>query len=173
MTTGRLPRQWFGPAALATLGVLLVVLGVVGATMLVKTLNTAQPPAITQMGQPFEVSDGVSVQIDPPKHFKPSTLATNAAGAIRFVSVTVTIVNNSGENLDPSEFTLAASADGMALSEVRDPPKGVVGAPRTTIVPGGSVSYKTAFGLRYNHRMQLQVDARLPDRDPAIFVGQA
>lgn len=125
-------------------------------------------------GQRTSWPDGTAVTVSEPKRYTPSDTAATTGGSARFVVVTVTIENQGQKNLNASDFTLAASANGEQADRVFDTANNVAGEPNTVVLPGKKATYRAAFGLTTAGPAELQVQATPSfgfGYKPAIYVG--
>lgn len=114
------------------------------------------PPEATESGPvqglPFGETlaweDGVSMTVSAPEPFTPSDLAVGADQAVNVV-FTLTITNDSSENVQPIVVSTLSSGDTEA-SRILDvgAEGGQVGIPPTTpIVPGDSITWQEAWSV--------------------------
>ena len=103
-------------------------------------------------GDTFTWDDGVALTVSAPEPYTPSPFAVGATGGENVV-FTLTVTNNSAENLQPVPFPTLRSGDQEAsqIFDVGEDLEGNgddVGIPPTAIVPpGGSVSWRVAWSV--------------------------
>ena len=122
--------------------------------------STDVAPAQTQatFGQTVAYPDGVSVTVGPPSPFVPSSSAAGADGPQNVV-VQVTVTNGTQAAIEPSSINLDATFRGADASEIFDFGSDLRRKPSTSLLPGRSVTFQSAFSLAAGSG-ELQVDAR-------------
>ena len=131
---------------------------------------------IGAFGQTITWPDGLAVTVSEPQAYQPSSAAATSRAPARYVSLTVTLTNESAKNVEAAGTTMAVTANGTAADQVFDTAKGIGGSPTSTVLPGKSITYTVAFGLPTTARADLQVEVRPSfgiGYQPAIFTGQA
>ncbi len=121
-------------------------------------------------GAPFTWSDGLAVKVSKPAAFTPSETAAGTDQFDKFVVMTVTITNGSKAKYDPSLFYMTVSSGDQEADQVFDSGKGVSGSPSTSVLPGRSVSFKQAFGVKDPKDIVAEVRPGV-DYDSAIFTS--
>lgn len=113
-------------------------------------------------GETMTWDDGVALTVSAPEPYTPSDFAVGATRASHVV-VTLTITNDSTEDLQPLPLPSLSSGD-QEVSRIFDlgsdltSPADDVGIPPTaTIEPGGSVSWRAAWSLDDPSSLTLQV----------------
>jgi hypothetical protein len=139
--------------------------------------NGARPASeavAVAFGQRVSWPDGLAVTLSAPAPFRPSDSAFHNAGDVRFVTVTVTVMNGARSEIPLDGFLLTATADGAKADRVFDSANGIDNEPQTTIRPGGSVSYRAAFGTAtpVPARIRVQATPRYGvGYEPTTFLG--
>ena len=103
-------------------------------------------------GETMTWDDGVALTVSVPEPYTPSDFAVGATQA-NTVVFTLTITNNSTEDLQPLPLPTLSSGD-QEVSQVFDIGSDVIGPgddvgipPTATVEPGGSVSWRVAWSL--------------------------
>lgn len=96
-------------------------------------------------GETYNYDSGVTLTVSAPEEFTPGPYAAGTDQAHNLV-FTLTIVNGTKKNLDPSPFTSVSSASTEA-SQIFDTTNGLDSAPSTVILPGGTITWKEAFSV--------------------------
>jgi hypothetical protein len=112
-------------------------------------------------GETMTWDDGVALTVSVPEPYTPSEFAVGAAHD-NTVVFTLTITNNSTEDLQPLPLPTLSSGD-QEVSQVFDIGSDVVGPgddvgipPTSTVEPGGSVSWRAAWSLDDPSSLTLQ-----------------
>jgi hypothetical protein len=136
-----------------------------GAT---ETTDTGSADDTAKFGSAYTWTDGMKVKISKPADFKPGEYAAGTDNFDAFVVFTITITNGSKKKYDPSLFYMTVQSGDQEGDAVFDSEKGVGGTPNTAVLPGRSVSFKQAFGVK---DPKDNVDEVSPgfDYDSAIF----
>ena len=121
-------------------------------------------------GEGYTWTDGLSVKVSKPAAFKPSDTAAGTDQFKNFVAMTVTIKNGSKKNYDPSQFYMTVSSGDQEAEQVYDSGQGISGTPSTTVLPGRSVTFKQAFGVKDPKDIVAEVRPGF-DYDSAIFTS--
>ena len=139
-------------------------------------LTSAAPsPATIQtatFGQRFTLPTGLAIEVAQPEVFKPSKTASGAEGA-RAVMITATLVNGSATPFDFNQYIVGPKVvhGGQAATQIFDTAKKIGVGPVVKILPGKSLTFRTAFALQAEPgEMQLEFSPGFGE-DPAIFVG--
>lgn len=126
--------------------------------------DAGQPgaPAALRFGETMTWDDGIALTVSPPEPYEPSDIAVGATQA-NHVVFTLTITNNSAEDLQPLPLPTLTSGD-QDVSQIFDlggnllDPSDDVGIPPTaTIEPGGSVTWRAAWSLDDPSALTLEV----------------
>lgn len=120
-------------------------------------------------GETITYDNDVSITVSAPVPLTPSETAFGADQANQLL-FTVTIVNGSAENLEPSVYATASSA-GVAATDIYDSGNaaGDVGSsPTTTILPGGTATWLQGFSVADPSDLVLQISPSF-DYDDVIF----
>lgn len=122
----------------------------------------APDAANLRFGETMTWDDGVALTVSVPEPYTPSDFAVGATRA-NHVVVTLTITNNSAEDLQPLPLPSLSSGD-QEVSQIFDlgtdllGPADDVGIPPTaTIEPGGSVTWRSAWSLDDPSALTLEV----------------
>lgn len=114
-----------------------------------------------RLGETMTWDDGVALTVSVPEPYTPSDFAVGATQA-NHVVFTLTITNNSAEDLQPLPLPTLSSGD-QEVSQIVDlgsdllNPADDVGIPPTaTVEPGGSVSWRVAWSLDDPSSLTLQ-----------------
>jgi hypothetical protein len=89
---------------------------------------------------------GLTIGVSAPAPFTPSEYAVTGAQPNNVV-FTITITNTGTEGYDPILTSITAASASQEAVQVFDSEQNVTGAPSTTILPGASTSYQTAFNV--------------------------
>ena len=115
-----------------------------------------------RFGDTMTWDDGVALTVSVPEPYTPSDFAVGATRA-NHVVVTLTITNNSAEDLQPLPLPSLSSGD-QEVSQIFDlgsdllSPADDVGIPPTaTIEPGGSITWRSAWSLDDPSALTLEV----------------
>jgi len=122
-------------------------------------------------GETFAWDDGVSMTVSEPEPFTPSDLAMGADQAVN-LAFTLTITNDSSENVQPVVFSRLASGDTDA-TRIFDvgAEGGQVGIPPTTaILPGESITWREAWSVADPDSLTMQTAPSFQYED-AIFTN--
>ncbi|GAA4373342.1 hypothetical protein [Agromyces bauzanensis] len=113
-------------------------------------------------GETTTWGDGVALTVSAPEPYTPSDVAVGATRA-NHVVFTLTITNNSAEDLQPLPLPSLSSGD-QEVSQIFDIGSDVLGAgddvgfpPTAVVEPGGSVSWRAAWSLDDPSALTLQV----------------
>jgi len=114
-----------------------------------------------RFGETMTWDDGVALTVSVPEPYTPSDFAVGATQANN-VAFTLTITNNSTEDLAPLPLPTLSSGD-QEVSQVFDIGSDVIGPgddvgipPTATVEPGGSVSWRVAWSLDDPSSLTLQ-----------------
>lgn len=132
------------------------------------------PPADTNLafGDTMVWEDNVELTVSAPEPFTPSEFAAGADLAHNIV-FTITLTNNSAENLEPLPYSTLSSG-GQEGSQIFDSGNsaGDIGmAPTTVILPGQSVTWKEAWSVADPNSLTQQIAPNFEYQD-AIFTTQ-
>ena len=119
--------------------------------------SESAPVGNLAFGDTMVWGDGVEMTVGAPEPFTPSEFAAGADQANQVV-FTMTITNNSAENLQPLPFTRVSSAgqEGSQIFDV-DAEGGQIGIPPVTaILPGQSVTWQEAWSVADPTSLTLQ-----------------
>jgi hypothetical protein len=108
--------------------------------------TTSTAPATTKLGQGYTYRDGLALTVSVPMPFAPSDSAAKGKAA-QHVVFTVTIVNRTGKNYDPSLFLMTVQSGNQEAETVYDFANGIGGSPSTILLPGRESTFKLAFGV--------------------------
>ena len=133
----------------------------------------AEPVPISNLafGDTMIWEDGVELTVSAPEGYTPSEYAAGADFPNN-IAFTMTIVNNSSENLDPLPYERLSSG-GQEASQIFDLSGDGedVGIPPTTVIlPGQSVTWKTAWSVADPNSLTMQVSPSFEYED-AIFTN--
>ncbi len=122
--------------------------------------STDVAPAQSQatFGQTVAYPDGISISVGPPGPFVPSSTAAGDDSP-QNVIVAVTVTNGTPVAIDPSSINLDATFRGVDASEIFDSGGNINRKPSTSLLPGRSVTFQSAFSLPAGGG-ELQIDAR-------------
>jgi hypothetical protein len=138
-------------------------------TVTTKPVETTAAPVNPKLGKAYTWKDGLAVTISAPAAFIPSnTSMVDPAAA--YVTFTVTVVNGTAANFDPSMFSTSFQSTNVEGKEVYDSAKNIGGAPSTTLLPGREVQFTIGYGVADPADIVLEVT---PDfaHDAAIFTS--
>ncbi|KRE29099.1 hypothetical protein ASG80_20410 [Agromyces sp. Soil535] len=131
----------------------------------------AAPVEGLAFGETMTWEDGVSMTVSEPETFTPSDLAMGADQA-KNLAFTLTITNDSSENIQPVVFSRLAS-DGTEATRIFDvgADGGQVGIPPTTaILPGESITWREAWSVADPDSLTMQTAPSFQYED-AIFTN--
>lgn len=111
--------------------------------------DTVADPAddTVPFGETFEWEDGVKVMIETPTAFTPTEWAAGGEGYEHHVKMKVTIVNDSDAPLDASFASPTVQSGQREGDEVFDTDNGLEGAPLSSVLPGRTVTFHSAYGI--------------------------
>ena len=119
------------------------------------------PEAVTggplAFAAPYKWEDGLKVTVGKPQSFKPSKSAIATAGAARYVTMEITIVNGTPGNYSAGTTAVSATAGGTAADMVFDSASKINWAPQTEILPGKSATFRVAWAIPSKDAVELQV----------------
>lgn len=127
------------------------------------------PPKNPKFGQTYTWENGLAVTVSTPKPFKPSEYAA-AEKATAYLEWTVTIVNGTKDNYDPSLFSTTLQSANTEASEVFDMENGFEGSPSTTLLPGRESKFKIGYGVQDPKDLVLEVTPGF-EYESAIFTN--
>ncbi|WP_129666372.1 hypothetical protein [Phytoactinopolyspora endophytica] len=116
----------------------------------------------------FAWDDGVTVNVDSLRAFEASEYSAGGEDFDLAVAFTVTIINNSDEPYDPSEFYSTMQSGTSEGSSIYD--EGMEGAPSTSVLPDREVSFELAYGVEDPTDLVLEVTPGW-DYDAAVYIG--
>lgn len=131
------------------------------------------PPAVGNLafGDTMIYEDGVELTVSAPEPYTPGEFAAGADQAANLV-FTLTITNNSTENLDPLPFPQVSSG-GQESSQIFDitGDGAEIGLPPTNVIlPGESVTWTSAWSVADPNSLTMQVSPGIMYED-AIFTN--
>lgn len=121
-------------------------------------------------GQTMVWEDDVELTVSAPEPYTPSEYAAGADLASNLV-FTITITNNSTENLEPLPYPRLASGgqEGSQIFDVSE--SGDIGVPPTTVIlPGQSVTWQSAWSVADPNSLTMQIAPSF-DYDDAVFTN--
>lgn len=122
----------------------------------------APDAGVFAFGETMTWDDGVALTVSAPEPYTPSDFAVGATEANNVV-FTLTITNNSTEDLQPLPFPALSAGDQDVSqifdigSDLADPGDDVGIPPTATVEPGGSVSWRAAWSVDDPSLLTLQV----------------
>ena len=117
-------------------------------------------------GQTFRCAGGVAITAAKPAPFTPSPSAAYTKAAA-YVSVMITVTNDTGAPFAMSEMDIAMKSDNTESDAIND--NGVSSAPPDIVLPNtGTVTFTAAFSVANPNKLELSV-APTYDDDPAVF----
>lgn len=128
----------------------------------------APADGVGKFGQKFTWDDGLTATVTAPVAYKPSNTAAGTEGYKQFLTVTVTLKNGSDERFDTSLMVARAQSSDEEASEVFDSEKNMGGTPYVTVLPGRSITFKQAFGVKDVKDFVYSLTPSF-DHDEAIF----
>jgi len=138
-------------------------------------LATEEPvpeaPGTLEFGDTLVYDDNIELTVSAPEPYTPSEFAAGADQAAN-IAFTITITNNSTENLDPLPFPQLSSG-GQEASQIFDVSGegGQVGLPPTNVLlPGQSVTWISAWSVADPNSLTLQVSPGFAYQD-AIYTN--
>ncbi|MBT2517702.1 DUF2510 domain-containing protein [Streptomyces sp. ISL-90] len=130
-----------------------------------------EPAGNLAFGETMVWEDGVELTVSAPEAYTPSEYAAGADLANNIV-FTMTIVNNSSENLEPFPYPRLSSG-GQEASQIFDltsDGQDVSMAPTTVILPGQSVAWRSAWSVADPNSLTMEISPSF-DYDDAIFTN--
>ncbi|MDR6906367.1 energy-coupling factor transporter transmembrane protein EcfT [Agromyces sp. 3263] len=121
-------------------------------------------------GQTMVWEDDVELTVSAPEPYTPSEYAAGADLPSNLV-FTITITNNSTENLEPLPYPRLASGgqEGSQIFDVSE--SGDIGVPPTTVIlPGQSVTWQSAWSVADPNSLTMQISPSF-DYDDAVFTN--
>ena len=117
-------------------------------------------------GQTFRCADGLAMTAAKPAPFTPSATAAYKK-AKAYVSIVVTVKNDTGARFDMSTMDVAISSDNTDGDSIAD--GGVTAGPPDIVLPNAAtITFTMAFSVLDPTKLQLSV-APTYDDDPAVF----
>jgi hypothetical protein len=131
------------------------------------------PSEVATFGQRYTFESGLAIDVAQPEKYTPSNSAAgNDTG--RAVLVTTTVTNGTDQPFDFNPFLLGPNAthSGQPASQVIDSAKKIGITAGSTILPGKSLTYKTAIAVQSTKgELQLEYKEGFAG-SPAIFIGE-
>ena len=136
-------------------------------------VEDAEPEPVGNLafGEAMVWEDGVELTVSAPEGYTPGEFAAGADLANNIV-FTMTIVNNSSENLEPFPFPRLSSG-GQEASQIFDITADgqSIGTPPTTVIlPGQSVTWQSAWSVADPSSLTMQVSPSF-EYDDAVFTN--
>ena len=128
---------------------------------------TPAGPATATFGRTHPWPDGLSVTVQPPTPFIPSTWVRTVNSFDRFWSVEVTVRNGTGKRFDLSRFAADGQASGKAADPTYDPGK-LGPLPPRSVAKGGAAVFRLGFGVAKRKGFTLLVTPGL-EYTPVVF----
>lgn len=119
---------------------------------------SAASAAPLAFGATYKWSDGIQATAGKPQIFKPSKTSTTTAGAVRYVTLEISIANGTTANYDSSSTVVNASVNGEAADRVFDSASKVGGPPQTELLPGRVATFRVAFAVMTKDPVEFQVE---------------
>ena len=122
-------------------------------------------------GDAYTYTDDVSISVSLPAPFTPGEYAFGADQAANLL-FSITITNDSGENLDPLTYS-EVSSGGAESTAIFDPGNaaGNIGTPpQTVILPGGTITWLEAYSVADPASVVFQIRPAF-DYNPVIFTN--
>ena len=120
-------------------------------------------------GDTWEYEDGLAITVSTPEPYTPGEYASGADQAAN-VAFTITIVNGTDANFDPSLSIPDVSSGGTESSRIIDF-EGATGLPPSTTVPAGqTVSWQAAFSVADPAQIVMDISPSF-DYDSAVFTS--
>lgn len=132
------------------------------------TSTTDTAPATAKFGEGFTFRNGVAVTVSQPAPFVPSASAAGYEAGGQAVIFTITVVNGSQENYDPTLFTTSLQSGNREASQIFDSAKNLGGTPSTVVLPGREAEFQVAYAVSDPTDLVMEVSPGFEYRD-AIF----
>lgn len=113
-----------------------------------------EPPTF---GETYTWDNGLSVKIGEPQDFTPSEYAAFDQ-APNYRTFEITIVNNTGAQVDAAGAYVSVQSGDQEMSEVFDTDNGLDGSPTTPILDGRQTRYLIGFGIQRPDDIVMQFD---------------
>ncbi|KRB73212.1 hypothetical protein ASE01_20865 [Nocardioides sp. Root190] len=131
--------------------------------------ETSEAPENPAFGTAFTWENGLSVTVSKTKPFKPSDSAM--AGKGTHISFTITVVNGTGANYDPSCDSFSLQSGNEEAEQIFDSAKGLEGSPSTTLLDGREAKYQVGFSVTDPNDLVFEFSPCDYELSAAIFVG--
>ena len=130
-----------------------------------------EPTSNLAFGDTMVWEDGVELTVSAPEGYTPGEYAAGATFPNN-IAFTMTIVNNSSENLEPFPYERLSSGgrEASQIFDVSGDGEDVGIPPTTVILPGQSVTWKTAWSVADPNSLTMQVSPSFEYAD-AIFTN--
>ncbi len=144
-----------------------------GAVAAGASTDSGNGSQVATFGQRFTWPDGLAVTASKPQPFNPSSSAAdNTRGRAVLITTTVTNGTTQPYMLNPFIIGPRATQAGQEAPQIFDSAKNVSVFPATTLLPGKSYTFKTAFSVgQAVGELQLEYSEDTFG-SPAIFTGQ-
>ncbi len=121
-------------------------------------------------GSPFTYPSGLMVKVSAAAPYTPSRESANMGTFKMAMVFDITVTNGTKSNFNPGIIQTSVQSGDTAGSDIIDVGNGVGMPPQTQLLPGRSVTYKVAFGVKDAKNLVLQVT---PDYQsgPALFTS--
>lgn len=123
-----------------------------------------------KFGETWAFEDGLQVTVSKPETFKPDEWSMGGEGYDHAVRFTVTIVNKTGENFDPTMFHATVQSGDREGDQIFDSANGLEGAPSTVILDGRETTFDIGFGVDDPKDIVMELTVSW-DHDEAIFTS--
>lgn len=113
--------------------------------------ESTDPSAASEVGKPgvwARFSGGIQTTITTPVAFKPSDTASGTDTFKSFVEFTVKVRNTGTASYDPTLYTTSVSSGGVEAVQVIDIMVGLGLPPQTAVLPGKTIEFKVAYGVK-------------------------
>lgn len=121
-----------------------------------------------KFGQSFEFENGISMTVSAPEPYTRDEYASGGEDAAAHLAFTVTIVNGSDANYDPSLFYATVQSGNTEAEQIFDSANGLNGSPSTAVLPGRETTFKIGFGVADPADLVMEVAPGF-EYDAAIF----
>lgn len=174
------------------IGIVVVILGLIVAGATVDAINESLPEsgsvaseapvaddetvaddsagANLTFGETFTYEDGLALTVSAPEPYTPGEYAFGAEQAAN-VLLTVTIVNGTTENFDPTLAYPSVSSAGVEGDDIIDSDAGLNLAPQTAVPAGQTITWQVAFSVADAAQMVLEISPSPFDYESVVYTS--
>lgn len=114
-------------------------------------------PVNPKFGESYEWEDGLVVTVSAPTPFTPSEYAYVGEGSPAYLLFTVTVVNGSEVNYDPTLFFNTLQSGNAEAEAIFDSDNGLSLPPQTALLPGREATFNIGFGVADPNDLVMEV----------------